>query len=322
MRFYANPADSTWWHVFNIYRALDRFCVPVLLMISGVFLLDAGREYPLKKLYFQKILRLLTAYLFWSALYAAYVGISGGAPLDAHFAVEMLKRTVTGHYHLWFLPMLIGLYIVSPILRLVCTSKRASEYFLALWFLFELMANFFSLSRGLAPFFSWLENALMPHVALRYSGYFILGHYLANYRFPRRMTRALYALGALSLAFSIGGTAFLSLRSGTVTARLHAYLLPNTAFYSAAVFVAIRNRLEHFHPSPRAARAISRLSALSFGAYLAHEFVLILLRHLGISPLDFFPVLSVPLLSCVVAAVSFSIAYLLSKIPRLNRYIL
>lgn len=65
-----SPA-SLGWQICNVYDSLVRFCVPVLFMLSGVFFLDSGRSYPLRKLFGHNVLRLLTAYLFWDFAYAA-----------------------------------------------------------------------------------------------------------------------------------------------------------------------------------------------------------------------------------------------------------
>ena len=67
--FYRIDTRSATWQGCNLYESLVRFCVPVFIMVSGRFLLDPDREYTLKKLYGVKILRLATAYLFWSAFY-------------------------------------------------------------------------------------------------------------------------------------------------------------------------------------------------------------------------------------------------------------
>ena len=67
--FYRIDTRTAAWQICNLYESLVRFCVPVFLMVSGRFLMDPAREYTLKKLYGVKILRLATAYLFWSVFY-------------------------------------------------------------------------------------------------------------------------------------------------------------------------------------------------------------------------------------------------------------
>ena len=45
------------WQVFNLYAGLTRWCFPVFIMLSGMFLLDK-RALPLTKLFFHNLLRL------------------------------------------------------------------------------------------------------------------------------------------------------------------------------------------------------------------------------------------------------------------------
>ena len=58
------------WQVFNLYDAVAAWGVPVFVMISGALFL--GKELTLKKLYGKYILRIVTAFFFWSVLYALW----------------------------------------------------------------------------------------------------------------------------------------------------------------------------------------------------------------------------------------------------------
>ncbi|NLF26477.1 MAG: acyltransferase family protein [Clostridiales bacterium] len=320
-KFHVLPVGTPEWNLLNAVQALCRFAVPVLLMISGAFMLDERRDYPPKKL-FQKILRLVAALAFWSTLYAVYTTCAGHRPVDAAFFAKLVKTAVRGHYHLWFLYMIVGLYIASPILRAICKSRRAAEYFLALWFAFELGLNLLAIPNRLAPWVSWFRGALMPYTVMGYAGYFILGHYLVSYPVPRRAVRAIYVLGAFSLAVSVVGTHLLSVKKGGLTEALHYRALPTTALYAASVFLFAMRRYRDRIPSERAVRAFGMISKLSFGAYLVHDFSLILFHHLGFEALGIHPALYAPLFSIMAIALSFGASYCLSKIPFLNRYIL
>ncbi|MEG2929604.1 MAG: acyltransferase family protein, partial [Oscillospiraceae bacterium] len=66
-KWYTTSVNSFEWQVLNIYDILVRFCVPVFVMISGAFFLDANREYTIKKLFSKNILRIIVAFIFWSA---------------------------------------------------------------------------------------------------------------------------------------------------------------------------------------------------------------------------------------------------------------
>lgn len=94
-----------------------RWCVPVFVMLSGMFHLDPDRAVTGRGL-LRQIARLLAAILFWGLFYRA-VGLllAGGNPLTV--LPDLLARVLSGdtRYHLWFVYMMIGLYLVTPFLR-------------------------------------------------------------------------------------------------------------------------------------------------------------------------------------------------------------
>ena len=45
------------WRVFNVYDGLTRWCVPVFVMLSGMFLLDPKKSLSYRSLFFRQILR-------------------------------------------------------------------------------------------------------------------------------------------------------------------------------------------------------------------------------------------------------------------------
>ena len=89
----------------NVYDSLVRFAVPIFVMISGALFLQ--RDIPTKIIYTKYILKLSVAYIFWSLIYSLYYG----GNLSRH-VINFINST----FHLWFIPMIIGLYIAYPII--------------------------------------------------------------------------------------------------------------------------------------------------------------------------------------------------------------
>ena len=102
------------WHLLNVFDSLVRWCVPVFVMLSGMFFLDPGRNVTYRSIFTKKLLRVFTAYVFWSVLYAAFTALlawRGGTP---ETPLQIWLDVVYGHYHLWFLYMIMGLYLFRP----------------------------------------------------------------------------------------------------------------------------------------------------------------------------------------------------------------
>ena len=57
----AAAVGSPAFQVLNLYDGLAHWCVPVFVMLSGMFLLDPGHSLPLSKLFFGHILRIAVA---------------------------------------------------------------------------------------------------------------------------------------------------------------------------------------------------------------------------------------------------------------------
>lgn len=310
---------SAAWNTLNLYDGLTHWAVPAFLMLSGMFLLDPKREVTLHNLLFHHTLRLVVALVVWSVVYALYGAFLETGTITLHDLLEGVKALIWGklHYHLWFLPMMIGLYLVTPILRGFvrgASSKELGWYFL-LAFLFAMVLPTTLALRPSQTVSSWISQ-LDIRIVLSYASYYVLGYCLKTCALPVAAELAVYALGAAGAVWTVWGTAWLSQINGA-RFTFYNYNSPNIALMSAAVFLLFR-RLPLRNES---GGWISALSSITFGIYLCHDLFLMLLRHFGVSTLSFPPVLSVPLLALGVFLCAALVAWLLSKIPLVGRLI-
>lgn len=320
--WYYLPPEIPKWQALNVYYGTTRFCVPVLFMISGALFLDEKRELSLKKLYGKNILRIITAFVFWSGCYAVLLNLDRYRTVNRDVAKKMLYDFFHGRYHLWFLFTLVFLYMVTPFLREICKNKRSEKYFLLLSFLFGSCLNTFQyFSSSYAEFMAFLGKMNFQFV-LGYTMYFVLGHYLATYTLPRWLQGLVYFLGAAGVVFTIVGTSVWSVSTGQTNETLHKYLLPNVYFAAAAVFLFCKNVVSKRAIPGGVKRVVLRVSQLSFGMYLVHDFVIVLYAKLGVSTASFNAVLSAPILAAGVFFVSLLVSWMVSKIPVLNKYII
>ena len=311
---------SSSWTVLVTYNALTRWCVPMFAMLSGAFLLDPKKAVRLRDIFLKYILRILAALVVWGTLYAlADYGYS-----DGRFTWDGVKRALSHvlwadtHHHLWFLYVLLGLYLVTPLLRAFVrgASRGDLRWFLLLAFLFgsllPLLREFFPQRMALP--LAWL-NRLDIHLVLGYVGYYVAGYYLKNYTLGRLAEFSIYILGILGGVATVWGTYALS-----APAALLDYCAPNIALMAVAIFVLFRYVLGVSEERSRRQR-LGGVARISFGIFLVHDFFIMLLRHFGVTALSFNPIISVPALSAAVFLCSFAVAWLISKIPLLGRYL-
>ncbi len=176
----AVDVTSSAWSVFNVYNGLVRWCVPVFVMLSGMFLLDPKKGERLSHTAL-RILRIFIALVVWAAVYALANHVATGGALSWAGFKSALWSAVLGntHYHLWFLYMIIGLYLVTPILRaFVRGASRADfHYFFLLTFVVAFLLPTLLRFRPSQTVSLYL-NRLNIHMVLGYVGFYVAGYYL------------------------------------------------------------------------------------------------------------------------------------------------
>ncbi len=99
-----------------------RFAVPLFIIISGFLLYYTDRYaavLPARAFYKKRLDRILWPYFIWTLLYSllnAYF-LSLKSPLLFLSTLGKDLLWGTGYYHLWFLPIILQLYILYPLLR-------------------------------------------------------------------------------------------------------------------------------------------------------------------------------------------------------------
>jgi len=321
LMFSYNQVPASWWLLGDAASALFRWCVPVFVMISGALLLDPGRCEPAGAFLRRRMSRVLPAFLFWGAFYSLWtlrgsLYLLGSSRTWADLAVGMLEGPV--YYHLWFLYMIIGLYLLTPILRPLVRSAREGDiaYFLLLW---ATASGIY----GLVGRVAHLRVGIPLEMVTGMVGYFILGHYLTRVSIPLRFRRLLY-LASLAAASAAALLTFYLVKrhAGGFDDTFYGYLNPLTMLTAAGAFVFFRNaRWDRLLPSPDSRARLERWSAAAFGIYLVHPLVLDLLSWAGIRATLLHPLLGIPLTAAAALAASYAVTRILQSAPGLRRLV-
>ncbi len=305
------------WQVLNFYDgALVRWAVPIFVMISGALFLKAGKNIPVKTIYSKYVLRIATALVFWSLIYAT------GSYVSNHDIVRAVDDFIRGHYHLWFLFMIMGLYMILPLLRHIAESEFLTKYFLILALIFTYIlpecANIVSLfSEEYSISIAGVSENFHMYFPGGFTGFFLLGHFLNQSDITPKAERWIYFIGLCSFVVNVLMSAYVPIVTGKPynTVYLAPKIWQSNLCISAAVFVYFKR---HYN---RENMLIRRLSQYSFGAYLVHAIVINILQKLGLHTLAFNPVISVPVIVVIVFMLSMAISAVLNHIPVLKKYI-
>jgi surface polysaccharide O-acyltransferase-like enzyme len=289
------------------YNVPTRWAVPVFVMLSGALFLNPQKEINLKLLFGKYILRLMAVFLFWVLIYTYLLGpslfwIKGIYPEPRHFTF-LSDYT----FHLWFLPMLIGVYILIPVLKVVAADEKAMGYFLVLWLVFSVL----SFIPGVV---AEMVNLLQVKMVLGYAGYFLLGYYLSITQFETgKLSKVLFLFLCLLLMM------FVMIRLVPFAVSLLEPLSPNVILFSISVFLMAKRLSGRLNTNDRLKKVIAFVQDSLFGVYIIHLFIINLMyRPHFISNLS--PVVSIPMFTIVVFVMSLFMIKILRRIPGIRYF--
>lgn len=240
-------------------------CIGLFFMVSGALLLpvEAGTGAFLRR----RLGKVVAPTLFWTFFYLAVGGLGGGlSAADFVHAVCSLPFSPQGHGVLWFMYVLVGLYLLAPVVSpwLRQASRRELHFFLSLWgvtLLHPLLQTVVTVSQGTTGPLYYFAG---------YVGYFVLGYYLHRFR-PMLAPWLL----ALLLAFPLACAAACKL--GQVQVDFYSvfwYLSAFVAMMCVAWFQGIGQYMQGLKLPVRLEKLLVDFSNCSFGIYLVHIFIM------------------------------------------------
>ncbi len=319
-------AGSITWQIYNGYSSLVRWAVPVFVMISGALFL--GREIPVTVLLRRNILRLVILFFIWSVFYAVIYPLSDILINGAEtFSVKrLLYNILKGHYHMWFFPMFVGLYLCTPVFSRLVRDEKMAKYLLLLALIFSFIIPFAvdlleDFGSGIFSLFekaiAYQESAMQVQTVSAYGGYFILGYVLSRRPPEKKQRVVIYVLGLLGVLLTVLLSALYAGKYSIASTRYFQEHTLNVAVQAVAIFVFFQSRSLR---NNRFNGCIYRLSQCSLGVILLHPFVMSVLDILGIHTSFTHPILAVPIVWLVVCVICFAVIYVLRRIPFLDRY--
>ena len=312
--WYSADVNGFYWHIFNFYDSIVRWSVPVFVMISGSIFLN--KEIPIQRIYSKYIPRLIISYFVWSAIY--YVLNENKTEID------MFTTIIQGNYHMWFIPMIVGLYMSIPFFRSIIKNEAVIKYYTILAFIFTFLLGtivtilhdfgneeVFHRVSEVHSFFSKINISSISG----YSLYFILGYYLNNANFEKKKIILFSILGVMGFAATIILNSIITYKTQTVYGGYYSDFTVNVFFESVVVFIALK------YSSIKENRIVRKIAQYCFGAYLIHALVIDKLNSIfDLNTLTYHPVVSVLCNSIIVFIISIGLSAILNQIPIIKKY--
>ncbi len=333
--WYKVEAGTFAWNVFHIYDSFVRWSIPVFVMISGALFIG-GPPKKLERIFRKNICRIVTAFIFWSAVYALWNLLLGTIGWK-----NALREFVEGPAHLWFLFMIVGLYLIVPFLRKIAENDKLIEYFVLLSLLFTFVLPYFvmviSLYSGKAGTIAGgLFHNMNFEFATGYVSYFVFGYYFSRADISRNRRIIIYLSGIAGMAVTIFAARIFPVSEETASPMFHDCMILNVMLTGVALFLLAKNSGRIRNVSGRTKDRLRKLSEYSFGAYLVHILVIKMLDHNPLFQLNTMrfqlhignfegiplnPLLSVPAIALIAFVISIAISGLLHRIPILKKYV-
>ena len=280
--FIANKWDAIW---ISLVESVCRVCVPLFVMASSYLL------FPLKKstgeFFRRRLSRIVIPFVVWACAYIWWFGDSWG---------KACFNFPDAGGHLWFVPMLLGLYLLMPLLS--PWAEKVSERELRGWLILWLATTAFPYLRrvwtalygdpsfGAVPYLygecPWNMFGMFHYVS-GFIGYMLLGFWFRRFapEFSWRRTLAVAVPLGLVGAAIVGGGFYFRIPEFPC-AKPYAFAVDlemSIEYCSTGVAVAVIAAfmlIRKIKADGSFYRWIVRpLSEASYGTYLLHMFVLL-----------------------------------------------
>ena len=306
------------WFTANVFGAIGYLGVPLFVMLSGALLLNPVKaDEPMGVFFKKRFNRIGLPLIFWTVVYFIWSFSVWGMPVTLSNIGEGL---ISGSYPiLWFLYLLAGLYLITPILRTLVKhiDRKKFRFLIAIWFVG-------TISVSLVQTFTNFNYDPLMFVITDWVGFFLLGVYLTE----TKIHSTISYIGLIAgLLVAIVGDWFITASMGEqYTGYFHGYLSFNMIIASAALFLILiripRSKIDSGNIIIN--RLIKWIEHNTLPIYLVHIIVLESL-HLGLLGFSF-PytnnlLVDVPLIALVTFVLTAAIVYPLKKIPFIAKLI-
>lgn len=320
--YYIGPGgsvlDTHAAHLVGWLNSLFRSSVPLFVMISGAFLFPVRNE---GAFFRKRFSRVLVPFVVWCVIYAFYLYWQRtinlqGALLDI---LKILVNFGTDVGHLWFVYMLLGIYLVAPVLSpwVESASRRSMERFLALWAV-SLTIPYIHLVFPEIWGEAFWNSTPMLYYFTGYIGYAVAGAYFKRFHMQPSRSLSLTALVLILSGYAITASGFLHrLSTEHVLPKLEltwGFETINVAMMTVGLFLLFKD-IQPVDPNSAPWKLIRDVSQRSYGMFLAHIIVLNAVYGLLNGRLSS-PLIKIPTIAIVAFLGTYALVSLISLLPK------
>lgn len=314
--------ESEWIGV-EVFHSVTRFAVGCFVMISGALFLNPGRQITISGMVTKYVRKIVILFLVWSTFYTIYYIISTILSEQPISKMTTVYIWTTGYYHLWYLYLIAGLYLITPFLQKVVVEKKYCEYFIILCFVFYFIPNLFQTVPKLYDIYAVImEDNLQLHFVMGYVGYYVLGYYLDTFEMEKSLRCGIYLAGLVGMLYGVLGGVFLSRNTGTVYELTYSEVSLPTVLYSVAVFTFFKFKLNGCKMFVKYKKMILKIGEYTLGIYATHALWVELFARKIFQGCQYqWTAIVIVLMAFAFFVMSLLWVCILKKIPIINRWV-
>lgn len=310
-----------WYPAYSITYIIGNLGVPLFLMISGSLLLDPKRNISLEKLYKKMAPRILFPLIFFGYCFSLMEIFFDTHKITASMFVEGFLRVLNKKSwdHLWYLYLLMGIYLLLPIIRMLLDkiSDAQLEYLMTilcfLGFVIPTVNAIFGTTISLE------QPKPLCHLTC-----FIMGYVISRYGISGKFKKSLYLGGSISLAILlIFGLFVEKIGYGyyTILGRYDCIFIFGVASMIFLWFNDKKSEIEKIAKIQGGGYVLS-LADCSFGIYLIHPVIMnVMYKVLQWQPIAFNPIISIPVFCVAFIVPCHFVVWIMKKIPVVRRLV-
>lgn len=300
------------WNFANVLNSFSRVSVPLFIMVSGAFLLHKKEttQHFLQK----RIPKIVTPWIFWGSILLWYSYDFSITALVAEINFQKIAEVFFGGF--WFMPLIVGLYLITPLLKVftkTATTKNYSYFFL-LWFISASLIPTLNQNFG-------ISLSIQSPLIWKYLGYYIAGFVLMHkITIPQKLRQQIpFLLVTICTLIALGTYSFTKLHS-EFNSSLYEYTNIPVLIASISSFVTLQTIFQKHEKkiSKQIKTKVTTIGQASLSIFLSHGLILNILTtgRLGIQ-LDVFsssPLITLPVLTILVLSISLFITIGIKKV--------
>lgn len=304
------------WYSGIFAMSMFRYGIVIFVMVSGYLVLR--KQQPISTIP-KRFKRIVIPFVFWLVVYVVVKFVFTNKLGDSLNLFDLISFIVKGFLNptiasvqFWYVYMILGLYMLSPILsRWIQNAPiKEIEYFLVVWAILTFI-QFLNIDTLLLDYFSYFLGTI---------GYFVLGYYLTIKESDLlKSQRFGFALLIVGILITFIGTAVFSIMAHDLSLffiRL-CDLTPGACLEAIGLFIIIKNfNFEIIEPIFN--RIATKISMESYGIYLVNILVInvIFLMPIKLTSLVFLKIFLITIIVFVICCV---IIGAMNRIPILDR---